>query len=222
MHEITASLQGLAIGAPQVHRNLALFPLLAPAGTGGAYVLLDEALERRIARITEVSDGGSVPELAFENASAGKILLVDGDELVGARQNRVVNISILVGGGQRVVIPVSCVEHGRWSYAQSAPGRDFRSGNRTLFARARAGKMGQVSSSMSERGTRASDQHAVWAHVAEKSEALRVESPTMSMSDLYDGRSGELDGYATAFHAEPAGGALAADGRVVHLAGYAV
>ena len=43
-HEITASLQGLAIGAPQVHRNLALFPLLAPAGAGGAYVLLDEAL----------------------------------------------------------------------------------------------------------------------------------------------------------------------------------
>ncbi len=111
-----------------------------------------------------------MPELAFENASAEKILLVDGDELIGARQNRVVNISILVGGGQRVVIPVSCVEHGRWSYAQSAPGRDFRSGNRTLFAKARAGKMGQVS---------------------------------FSMSDLYDGRSGELDGYATAFHAEP-------------------
>ena len=113
-HEITASLQGLAIGAPQVHRNLALFPLLAPAG---------------------------------------------------ARQNRVVNISILVGGGQRVVIPVSCVEHGRWSYPQSAPGRDFRSGNRTLFAKARAGKMSQVSFSMSERGTRASDQRAGWAHV---------------------------------------------------------
>ena len=34
-------------------------------------MLLDEALERRIARITEVSDGGSVPEFAFENASAG-------------------------------------------------------------------------------------------------------------------------------------------------------
>ena len=30
-----------------------------------------------------------------------------------------------------------------------APGRDFRSGNRTLFAKARAGKMSQVSSSMS-------------------------------------------------------------------------
>ncbi len=97
--------------------------------------------------ITEVSDGGSVPELVF--------------------------------------------------------GRDFRSGNRTLFAKARAGKMGQVSFSMSERGTRASDQHAVWQDVAEKSESLCVESPTMSMSDLYDGRSGELDGYAAAFHAEP-------------------
>ena len=43
-----------------------------------------------------------MPELAFENASAEKILLVDGDELIGAKQNRVVNISILVGGGKRV------------------------------------------------------------------------------------------------------------------------
>ena len=215
MHEITASLQGLAIGAPQVHRNLALFPLLAPAGAGGAYVLLDEALERRIARITEVSDGGSVPELAFENASAEKILLVDGDELIGAKQNRVVNISILVGGGQRVVIPVSCVEHGRWSYRD----RDFRSGNRTLFAKARARKMSQVSFSMSDRGSRESDQHAIWADVEEKSEALRVESPTMSMSDLYDGRSGELDGYATAFHAEPGqcGAVVAVDGKVAGM-----
>ena len=215
MHEIIASLQGLAIGAPQLHRNLALFPLLAPAGAADAYVLLDEALDRKIARITEVSDGGRVPELAFENASAEKILLVDGDELIGAKQNRVVNISILVGGGQRVVIPVSCVEHGRWSYRD----RDFRSGNRTLFAKARARKMSQVSFSMSERGSRESDQHAIWADVAEKSEALCVESPTMSMSDLYDGRSGELDGYATAFHVEPGqrGAVVAVDGKVAGM-----
>ena len=92
MQEIIASLEGLAIGAPQVHRNLVLFPLLSATDAAGDYVLLDEALERKFARITEVSEGGSVPELAFENDSAGKILLVDGDELIGARQNRIVNI----------------------------------------------------------------------------------------------------------------------------------
>ena len=40
---------------------------------------LDEALDRKLARVTEVSGAGSVPELAFENTSAEKILLVDGD-----------------------------------------------------------------------------------------------------------------------------------------------
>ena len=49
------------------------------------------------ARITEVSRGGSVPELAFENSSAEKILLVDGDELAGAKQNRIVNLGAYAG-----------------------------------------------------------------------------------------------------------------------------
>ena len=40
-HEITASLQGLAIGAPQVHRNLALFPLLAPTEAAGGALAAD-------------------------------------------------------------------------------------------------------------------------------------------------------------------------------------
>ena len=120
-----------------------------------------------------------------------------------------------MGGGKRIVIPVSCVEHGRWSYRD----RDFRSGSRSLFAKARASKMSQVSSSLSERGTRASDQHAVWRDVEAKSQALRVESPTMSMSDLYDGRASELDGYAAAFRAEPGqrGAVVALDGKVTGM-----
>ncbi|MGH8749299.1 MAG: ARPP-1 family domain-containing protein, partial [Burkholderiales bacterium] len=112
MQEIQASLSALKLGAQQVFRNLALYPLVSAACARAGYVLLEEALERRLARVTEVSESGRVPELAFENASAEKILLVDGDELVGAKQNRVLNLSVLVAGGARVVIPVSCVEQG--------------------------------------------------------------------------------------------------------------
>ncbi len=64
--------------------------------------------------------------------------------------------------------------------------------------------MGQVSSSMSERGTRASDQHALQSAAGERFAALG------------EGEDIRLKG------AGIAGGALAADGRVVHLAGYAV
>ena len=66
--------------------------------------------------ITEISTGGSVPELKLVNKSADKIMVVDGEELMGAKQNRIVNASFLNAGNSEVTIPVSCVEQGRWSY----------------------------------------------------------------------------------------------------------
>jgi len=38
-----------------------------------------------------------------------------GEELVGGKQDRIVNSSFLIAGKTEVVIPVSCVEQGCWS-----------------------------------------------------------------------------------------------------------
>ena len=99
VHEIAESLTALKLGEPQTHVDLTLFPLIGDLEAAPGYLLLDEALERHLVHVTEVSAGGRVPELAFENSSDETVLLVDGDELVGAKQNRVVNLSILVAGG---------------------------------------------------------------------------------------------------------------------------
>jgi hypothetical protein len=48
------------------------------------------------------------------------VLILDGEELVGAKQNRIVNTTILVAAGAEIVIPVSCVEQGRWTYKSDA------------------------------------------------------------------------------------------------------
>jgi hypothetical protein len=215
MQEIERSLAGLALGAPQVHRNLALFPLLGADEAGPGCVLLDEALARGLARVTEVSESGSVPELAFENTSAERILLVDGDELVGAKQNRIVNLSLLVGAGKRIVIPVACVEQGRWAWRS----REFRAGGRSLFAKARAMKMAQVSDSLRSSGSRRADQGGLWQCVAEKISARGVDSATLSLSDVYEASEHTLAAYVRAFRAEPGqrGAVLALDGRVVGL-----
>lgn len=215
MQTIQECLAGLKLGAPQVHRNLALFPLTGRENRAAGYVLLDEALERQLARVTEVSAEGSVPELAFENASAEKILLVDGDELVGAKQNRVLNLTILVGGGKRVVIPVSCVEQGRWAYRRP----DFAPAGRALFARARAKKMQRVSESLRNRGRAQADQGEVWGDVADKAKFLRVDSPTLAMSDFYEQSAARLADYESAFRAEPGqrGAVVAIDGKVTGL-----
>ncbi len=53
------------------------------------YLTLDEALAAKTATVTEVSESGSVPELYFQNEGDLPVLLLDGEELVGAKQNRV-------------------------------------------------------------------------------------------------------------------------------------
>jgi hypothetical protein len=211
--EIGQSLAGLRLGESQTYLNLTLFPLIGEGEAAPGYLLLDEALDRQLVRVTEVSRHGSIPELALENTSAESVLLVDGDELVGAKQNRVLNLSILVAGGKRLIIPVSCVEQRRWAYRSP----EFQAAKRTLFSRARARKARSVSDALRTRGERRANQFQVWACVAEKAHHLGVQSETLAMSDIYVDRAAQLDTYVRGFRPVPAqrGAVVAICGKVV-------
>jgi len=89
-------LDQLKVGRKQAHKNLALYPFLSTYGIGLDYLLLDEALSENLIEVVEVSEGGSVPELKVVNKAARMVLILDGEELVGAKQNRIVNTTILV------------------------------------------------------------------------------------------------------------------------------
>jgi hypothetical protein len=56
-----------------------------------------------------------VPELLATNPLESNVLLYDGEELLGAKQNRILNVTVLVAATSETRIPVSCVEEGRWS-----------------------------------------------------------------------------------------------------------
>ena len=215
MDAIASALAGLALGKPQTFKNLTLFPLVGTVETQAGYLTLDEALQSEVARVTEVSEAGTVPELRFDNSAPQPVLLVDGEELVGAKQNRVLNLTILVGGGKSVRIPVSCVEQGRWSYRS----RDFSGANRNLFAKARAKKMARVSESLARTGSRRGDQGEVWSDIQVKFCAMDASSPSMAVGDLYEARSTSIRDYVGAFKAGPLqrGGVFAVDGKVVGL-----
>lgn len=215
MKAIESFVSRLTVGEPQVAEKLAVFPLFLAGQVAMDYLLLDEALQAEQAHVTEVSEGGHVPELAFENASPRRVLLVDGDELVGARQNRIVNITILVGAGKKLVIPVSCVEQGRWSYRS----RKFEAAERSLFASLKARKMAAVSRSLREDGMRESDQGEVWDGIRAKMSSFEVSSDTAAMGDLYAGVQGKLDDYEKAFAAVDGqvGAVFATGSRVIGL-----
>ena len=89
------------------------------------YFTLDEALEANSLDITEVSEGGSVPDLKVTNKADRFVLLLSGEQLIGAKQNRTVNASMMVPAHSELVAPVSCVERGRWGYKS----RKFGSGS---------------------------------------------------------------------------------------------
>ena len=115
------TLADLEIGNPRTVLNLTAVPLSGNPASTLDYLLIDEALETKKVIVEEVSEGGSVPELRMTNFASKCVLIVDGTELVGAKQNRIVNASFLIPPESITRIPVSCVEQGRWGYK----GREF-------------------------------------------------------------------------------------------------
>ena len=74
-------LSQIKIGAKQTHKNMTLYCLLSAHEALVDFLTLDEALDREALVITEVNEGGSVPELKVTNRSDQKVLLLDGEEL---------------------------------------------------------------------------------------------------------------------------------------------
>src|SRR5688572_21752252 len=111
---ISKTLGNILTGAPVTHGALTVIPLLGPLLSEPEWLTLGEATGQ--VRITEVNEAGSVPTLTVENLGERPILLLDGEELLGAKQNRILNTTVLVAAHATVEIPVSCVEQGRWGY----------------------------------------------------------------------------------------------------------
>ena len=130
MEQIKSFLEISKIARKQVHLNLTIFPLLAPKGIDPEYLILEQVLDKDLIQITELDIQGSVPELKLNNLGKKSVLIIEGEELVGAKQNRIVNSSFLIGGKTQVVIPVSCVEQGRWRYRS----KTFGSGKKMMHA----------------------------------------------------------------------------------------
>jgi hypothetical protein len=230
---LTPTLSSFVPGPPVTFENLTMIPLrvapeapehpaprrtpshpAAPRRTPN-YVTLDDALHAKTCEITEVSDHGSVPELRVVNRGLDPVLIVDGEELVGAKQNRVVNLTILVAAQSELTIPVSCVEAGRWR----ARGRTFASAPRAQYAAGRAKRMSQVTMSMRDLGAHHADQADVWQEIAAKSERLGASSPTSAMEAMYLDHGSRLDQFVRAMTPAPgqSGALFAVNGEIVGL-----
>lgn len=196
---ITNYLYRLNLGQIHTFRNMAVLPLFSSLNGSPKYIILKEAIKKRLIAITELNNTGSVPELKVSNSSEKLVLLLDGEELIGAKQNRVLNTSILLNKKSETIIPVSCTEQGRWSYTSA----EFTDSETLMSPSGRSSKLRHVTSSLMMGHGHLSDQGQVWTDVAGMHKAAGTSSPTGAMRDLYTARSNELNDYLQAFRCDP-------------------
>ncbi|MCI0330720.1 MAG: hypothetical protein L0196_07190 [candidate division Zixibacteria bacterium] len=195
MHQkLNICLQGLRFGEPRRHERLTVLPLFSDGVPGPNYVTLSQALAQGECRVTEVDEKGSVPNLKVENNGDRPVLLLDAEELVGAKQNRVLNTTILVRAKSTTFVPVSCTEAGRWSYTSP----EFADARTAMYASLRHMKMSSVSASLKSSRTYGSNQQKIWEEIALFSAMAGAHSPTGAMHEVYRSQDKSLEEYEKA------------------------
>ena len=183
---------GLGVRPARQAGPLTLVPLVGGM-PGPKYLTAAAALEAGALSIGEI-DGGSVPQLTLKNVGTLPVLLLDGEHLEGAMQNRVLNATVLAAPEHETVIPVSCVEQGRWGYRSSSrSGSGFTPAPEMAYAELRAMKAETVAASARRGAGRSADQGAVWADVERKRAQVQGgSSPTGAMRDAFRDRAADL------------------------------
>lgn len=169
----------LRIGDPLRRGALSLFPLLQPAGRQPREYLSGPEAGDRV-KIREKS-GGVVSELVAVNHADRPVLLIEGETVLGARQDRTLNVSVLVATGHLATVPVSCIEAGRWG--------DTRPSHRSARhapPRLRERKTRSVVESLGRGCGAYSDQQAVWSEVDAYQHKVGALSPTSAMRMVHE------------------------------------
>lgn len=175
-HEVTDFIETLEVGSPVNYRNLTIIPVYASRIFDNTnYSTLDEALNAGWLSISEMGSG-SINEVMLSNYSSRYIYVMGGEILTGCRQDRIVGRDVLIAPhSYNVVVPVYCVEEGRWS----AKSDKFYSKNNlgTYLLRATAQK------------ATGETQSQIWGSIREFNSKLSVNSSTHAYQDAYDDRA---------------------------------
>lgn len=186
LHEVNAPnelvnlVEGLALETPVRVGEVSFVPLIC--GKAGPDA---DLLEGGNAKIEEINRDGSVNTVIVKNEGGRILLLIDGEQIIGAKQNRTVNASFLVPPGSEAPIPVSCVEKNRWSYKSER----FAGSGRTVVGSVRKAKLQRVNKSVITGAGYDAKQGEVWDDVDEYLQKTQIVSPTSALADAEEARA---------------------------------
>jgi len=184
---------GFELTDAQHYEALTFFPLVDHQTRQLPFELLRDALEAGTLTVGEVGSG-SVPELLVENRGDTDVLVLDGEQLIGARQNRMTSRTILLAAHSTTKIPVSCMERGRWHFKS----KDFRHGDHNSPARLRRMARRTEAAYAAERLAAAPEvlaesQGELWEGISGYASRVGARPRTGALDDLYGHRSLDLE-----------------------------
>jgi len=179
----------------QKHKRMSVIQFLTPEQNSFNYISGPSALKNGSVKVKEVSQAGSVNDLLVFNLSENYVFFTDGDILTGAKQNRVLNTSVLLAPNSKVNLPVSCIEQGRWdNYSY-----DFLPSDYIVPQKLRANKARAVKENREQRKAPMSRQAEVWNDVEQYSINFECDSPTKNLNEVYEKRKEDFDSFIKNF-----------------------
>ena len=210
-------LDALIPGTPVSLGPITIVPLRGSVGSSDLQLAL---LDDESARISEVSERGEVGRVRVESLTQLPLLLLAGELIRGARQNRQVDATLIIPpGGELASVPVSCVERGRWAYRGGR--RGFQPTQTTIPWNMRSRTAARSLRAKQRRGQHDAGQGQVWRAVDEH---LRRKQSRSATSDLLAAMSADLQQQVAAWTPakEDVGGAFFVGDKLVGLEAFGV
>ena len=182
----------------QSNNNISIVQFLTSEQNTLEYISGPKALEAKQIVVKEVSEQANVNKIFLENTSSHFVFFIDGDIITGAKQNRVLNTSLFLAPKSKIILPVSCVEQGRWNYSKPI----FDKSQNIVTSGLRAKKVKSVSENLKKNKTFSADQEEVWNEVHLNCIMANEHSDTSDFNILYERKYDEFDNVLKSFKLE--------------------
>ena len=171
---------------PQVHENIAAIPLKSKISYKLDILTLKKGLELGLVEVKEC-EKSTVNTIMVTNNAITPLILIDGEEILGAKQNRIVNNTLLIAPKTTQAISVSCTEHGRWKHKSEFRQSEYIANFKTRRVKEYAAR-GQGNA-----------QNAIWNSISCLEEENSFKSPTSAMSESYENLKVDHNKFLKAF-----------------------
>ncbi|WP_305514479.1 ARPP-1 family domain-containing protein [Methanobrevibacter sp. V14] len=158
---------------PQSHKNITIIPLKTQINNKLDILTLKNGFELGLVQVKEC-EVSTVNTLIVENNAITPLILIDGEEVIGGDQNRLVNNTIVMEPKSTMKIPVSCTERGRWGYKSEFKNSDYIANYNTRRSKEIASR------------SRSQYQDVIWSSINDLEDENSYASPTSAMEESYE------------------------------------